>query len=152
MKYCSFLIPLVLLSCNQNKPAKESGGIVNDTIPQVRQMVKTQPIASYSEKTKDKLNNWRFAVDLYETSETFKFIAKIEYETLNTADTITIPNFGIQPVVEVQKGEEPLSCIIGFQDKKGAFMKYKEVSVKNKQLKIATIQRYARTRFRKKSS
>jgi len=150
MKYYLFLIPLFLFSCGQKKPTNQSAELVNDTIPQIRKIIKKEAVASYSEKTKDLLNNWRFAVDLYETPETFKYLATIEYETLNETDTIIIPNFGIQPVVEIQRGEQPLSCIIGFQDKKGAFMKYKEVSVKNKQLKIATVQRYARTRFRKK--
>ena len=150
MKYYLFLIPVFLFSCGQKKSTNQSSELVNDTIPQLRKTIKKEAVASYSEKTKDRLNNWRFAVDLYETPETFKYLATIEYETLNETDTIIIPNFGTQPVVEIQKGEQPLSCIIGFQDEKGAFMKYKEVSVKNKQLKIATIQRYARTRFRKK--
>jgi hypothetical protein len=150
MKYFLFLILFALFSCEQKKTKRSTSELVNDTIPALRSIIKPESVASYSEKTKDTLNNWRFAVSLYETRETFKFLMKITYETLNESDTIKIPNFGITPIVEIKKGEAPLSCIIGFKGKEGEFKPYKEVSFTNKQLRIKTIQQYARTRIRKK--
>jgi hypothetical protein len=150
MKFYFSIILLALVSCGQKDHSQAAGELPTDSIPKTRTNVKTQAVASYSQKTNDKLNDWRFAVDLYETPATFKFLMKIEYETLNESDTITIPDFGIEPVVEIQKGEGDYSCIIGFKGKKGEFLRYKEVSVKNKQLKIATIQHYRTAKFRKK--
>ena len=150
MKYLILLTLVSLFSCDQKKTTRVSDVNVNDTIPTLRMKVKTESVASYSEKTKDTLNNWRFAVHLYETHETFKFLMKIQYETLNESDTVVIPNFGISPVVEIQKGQAPLSCIVGFKGRDGEFKPYKEVSFKKNQLRVKTIQHYARTRVRKK--
>ncbi len=153
MKYCPLIVLLILASCGQQKTSEssEKKEISNDTIPLLRQNVKPGSVASYTEKVKDPLNDWRFAVDLYETKDTFKFLMKIEYETINETDTVTIPNFGIHPKVAVHKGEESLSCIIGFEGKEGQFMPYKQVFVKDKQLRIKTIQHYARRKSLKKS-
>ena len=155
MKHYSFLLLLALLCCN--KPEKSSENTtnsdeperaINDTIPLIREKVEKSPVASYSEKVKDDLNDWRLAVDIYETKETFKFLMKIEYMVQEAEDTLTIPNFGIMPKVEVRKGPEKESCIVGFLDKKGEFKEYKLVALKDKQLKIKTLKYYARTRYR----
>jgi hypothetical protein len=150
---CFFpIIFLVFMSCEQKKAkAPENTPVLkNDTIPETRSTVSKKPVAGYSEKIKNPLNDWKFAVELFETPATFSFLMAIEYEAMNVTDTITIPNFGILPRLDVIKGEEPLSCIVGFYDKKDQFMPYKQVCIKGKQLKINTLQHYARTRFRKK--
>jgi hypothetical protein len=152
MKYLILLTILCLIACEQKKTKapENTPTVINDTIPETRRTVSKAPVTVYSEKVKDPLNDWKFAVELFETPATFKFLMAIEYEATNVTDTITIPNFGILPKLEIQQGEEPLSCIVGFYDKKGQFMPYKQVSVQGKQLKIATVQHYARTRFRTK--
>ncbi|MGN7888945.1 hypothetical protein [Dyadobacter sp. 22481] len=156
MKHYSFLLFLALLCCNKPKNNDESSAsnngdpskAINDTIPLTREKVENSPVASYSEKVKDPLNDWRLAVDVYETKQTFKFLMKIEYMAQEAEDTLTIPNFGIMPKVEVRKGPEKESCIVGFLDKQGEFKEYKLIALKNKQLKISTLKYYGRARYR----
>ena len=156
MKHYSFLLLLALMCCNKpknnNETAASNGGdptkAINDTIPLTRDKVENSPIASYSEKVKDPLNDWRLAVDIYETKETFKFLMKIEYMVQEAEDTLTIPNFGIMPKVEIRKGPEKESCIVGFLDKQGEFKEYKLIALKEKQLKISTLKYYARARYK----
>lgn len=156
MKHYSFLLLLALLCCKKPKNNDESsatnGGdptkAINDTIPLTREKVENSPVASYSEKVKDPLNDWRFAVDIYETPQTFKFLMKIEYMVQEAEDTLTIPNFGIMPKVEIRKGPEENSCIVGFLDKQGEFKDYKLIALKEKQLKISTLKYYGRARYR----
>ena len=153
MKYCCLFFLLTLFACNQNsKNGKDAQGneIANDTIALERQTVESSPVASYTEKVKDPLNDWRFSVDVYETKSTFDFLVKIKYKELDAEDNIKIPNFGITPKVEVRKGKEEQSCIVGFLDKDGAFKEYKLVQVKNQELKISTIKHYARTLYKVK--
>lgn len=152
MKYYSLFLLLTLFACNQNTKNKDGqeSGIVNDTIPAERKVVENSPVASFSEKVKDPLNDWRFSVDVYETKSTFDFLVKIKYKELDAEDNVKIPNFGIMPKVEVRKGKEELSCIIGFLDKTGEFKEYKLVQVKNQELKISTIKHYARTLYKVK--
>jgi hypothetical protein len=101
--------------------------IVNDTISETRNNAKSGAVASYSEPVKDKLNNWKFSVDAFETNQTFKYLLKIQYKELRVEDTLTVPNFGIQPTVALQKGPEDLSCIVGFKGKEDEFKEYKKV-------------------------
>jgi hypothetical protein len=116
--------------------------ISNDTIPETRSKPNPAPVASYSEAVRDDLNDWKFAVSAYETPLTFRFILRIQYKELRISDSLKIPNFGMQPKVEIHKGKEPLSCIIGFLDKKGQFKEYKKVAIRNEQLKFTTLNSY----------
>jgi hypothetical protein len=154
MKHWSLLILLAAFACKQQSETNGSGGlseiVVNDTIPLERTKVESGPVAAFSEKVKDPLNDWRFAVELYETKATFEFLVKMKYKELEAEDTLKIPNFGIEPKVEIQNGPDSLSCILGFLDKKGEFKSYKLVQVKNRQLKISTLRHYARTRYKVK--
>ena len=154
-KYCIFFILLSLISCdkkNTDENEKDGMVIVNDTIPEKRADVKKEPAASYSEPVpdKDKLNDWKFSVDAFETSQTFKYLLKIRYKELEVEDTLTVPNFGIQPSVELKKGAEDLTCIVGFKGKENEFKEYKKVSVENGELKIKAIKGYRRA-LQKKS-
>ena len=156
MKHYSFLLLLALMCCNKPKNNDETATsnsgeptkAINDTIPLTREKVEKSPVASYSEKVKDELNDWRLAVDVYETKETFKFLMKIEYMVQEAEDTLTIPNFGIMPKVEIRNGPEKESCIVGFLDKQGEFKEYKLIALKDKQLKISTLKYYARARYK----
>lgn len=154
MKYCCILFLLTLFACNQQNKSEGSSDqseiVINDTIPPVRNEVASGPVASFSEKVKDPLNDWKFAVEVYETKATFEFLAKIKYKELEVEDSLKIPNFGIMPKVEIQKGPKEQSCIIGFLDKKGVFKEYKLVRIKDQQLKISTLKYYARTRYKVK--
>lgn len=154
-KYAFILLLLTSISCNKKTESgtdKNGNEIVNDTISETRAQVKSEPAASYSEPVadKDKLNNWKFAVDAFETPQTFKYLLKIQYKELKVEDTLTVPNFGIQPVVILKKGRDDLSCQVGFKGKEGEFKEYKLVIVENEQLTIKAIKGYRRTLVRKK--
>jgi len=143
------LLSCILLAsaCNSGpdntSDANDSTIVVsNDTIPETRKSVSQQPVASYSEPVKDELNDWKFAVSVYETTKTFRFILRIQYKELRMSDSLPIPNFGTWPKVELRKGPEPLSCIIGFLDKKQEFKPYRKAAIKNDQLKLTKLASY----------
>ena len=147
IRYCLFLLLISLFSCNQQADSDtEKGGtvIANDTISETRNNVKSDAVASYSEPVadKDKLNNWKFSVDAFETPETFKYQLAIQYKELKVKDTLTIPNFGIQPSIVLKKGPEELSCIVGFTGKEGEFKEFKKVMIDNGELKITPLKAY----------
>jgi len=150
-KYYYLLAFAFLFSCskkNETDETKDSSmTVLNDTIPTTRKVVSDVAVASYSEKVKDKdnLNDWKFAVDVFETEETFKYLVKIKYKELEAEDNLTIPNFGIQPKVKLKKGEEELTCVIGFLDKEGAFKEFKRVEIVGDQLKIRQTKGYGRS-------
>ena len=113
-----------------------------DTIPEIRKNVKEEPVAEYSEPIPDELNEWKFEVSAFETKHTFQYLLRMKCKEVRVTDSLKIPNFGIQPRVAIRKGNEPLSCIIGFLDKKGEFKEYKKVNFKEEQLHIKTIRTY----------
>jgi PBP1b-binding outer membrane lipoprotein LpoB len=146
-KYPAFLI-LFFVGCeqaaNHNAETKDSTVVIShDTIPETRQTVKHEAVSTYSEKIPDELNDWKFAVSLHETQRTFHYIVKIEAKEARIIDSVKIPNFGIMPKPEVRKGKDPLTCIIGFLDKKGEFKEYRKLSFQNDRLHISTINNYA---------
>ena len=148
MKTTFFFLLILLIACNQadKDPAasKDSTTVITyDTIPEVRTSVKTNPVAEYSEPIKDELNKWTFSVSLYETERMFHFTMRIRCKEVRVSDSVNIPNFGIYPKVGIRKGKEPLTCIIGFFDKKGEFREYRKVSFKNEQLHLSTVNNYA---------
>ena len=155
MKYSTlFLFLVLMIACNRQEGSDQSKSdpdkAINDTIPLTRNQVQSGPVAAFSEKVEDPLNDWKFAVEVYETKSTFDFLIKMTYMAMDVQDTLKIPNFGITPKVEIQKGPKERSCIIGFLDKTGAFKEYKLVEIKNNQLKISTLKYYARTRYKVK--
>lgn len=147
MRTFYFLALLLLTGCANNDAvtdtAADSTVIVSyDTIPVTRANVHSAPVATYSEKIADELNDWQFAVTVYETKKTFQYTIRIQAKEARVSDSLSIPNFGIQPTVAIQKGKEPLSCIIGFLDKKKEFKPYKMVSFQNDRLRVRTIASY----------
>ena len=146
-KNISFIF-ILFIACDPantlHPPTADSTIVINnDTIPAIRKMVKRDPVAIYSERLSgEKLNDWNFAVLVYETERTFHYLLRLQYKELRVSDSLQIPNFGTQPRVEIRKGKEPLSCIIGFLDKKDNFKEYKKVSIKGDRLKLSTLNSY----------
>lgn len=154
MKNTLFILLVLLVACNQrvdNTVSKDSTIVIStDTIPEIRTSIKFTPAAEYSEPIKDELNNWKFAVALYETKRMFHYTMRIQAKEVRISDSINIPNFGILPMVEIHKGKEPQTCIIGFLDKKNSFMEYRQVSFKNDRLHISTIHNYSVAAYKTK--
>lgn len=147
MKKYTVIFLILLSGCEQasntNTESKDSTIVIShDTIPETRQNVNGGSVSIYSEKIPDELNDWKFAVSLHETKRTFHYIVQIEAKEARVTDSVNIPNFGIMPHPEVRKGKEPLTCIIGFLDKKGDFKEYRKVSFQNDRLHISTIHNY----------
>ena len=137
---------IFFFSCREQSQEKQiqtdSVSVVSvDTIPEKRAYINQDPIASFEEQL-DTLNNWKFAVSIFETSNTFKYRVHLEAKEVRVTDSLIIPNFGRHPKVVIQKGKEPHTCIIGFLDKKDAFKEYRKVSFQDERLRIKTIQTY----------
>src|SRR4051812_34149952 len=103
------LLMIITASCKQpadNATAKDSTTVIsNDTIPEIRTTVSSAPAAQYSEPIRDDLNNWKFAVALYETKRTFHYTVRIQAKEARVSDSINIPNFGIAPKVAIHEGK-----------------------------------------------
>lgn len=147
-----FFICVISISCNDqsnttsvnNSDKKDSVVIVtNDPISTTRDVVNPKPVASFSKKVPDELNDWKFAVNIYETKETFHYLMKMQYMELAAEDTLKIPNFGTMPKVEIKPGSDTYSCIIGFLDKQNFFREYKLVSAKDDNLSVKILHRYS---------
>lgn len=111
----------------------------------IREQVDTKPVAQYSTKVADDLNDWYFKVQLYQTTQRYAFRVFMQYQEVTGEDVINIPNLGTEPKVELRPGSKKYSCIIGFLDKEGTFREYKEVSVQNESLKMTTLKSYTVT-------
>lgn len=114
-----------------------------DTISLTRADVKKAPVASFSKKTDNPLNDWYFKVNIHETPATFKYLLRMQFEEIRGEDTLKIPNLGMEPKPVIKPGKEQYSCIVGFLDKQGNFREYKKVYVKNNSLKVTTIRHYS---------
>ena len=145
-------IALCLFACNQlhedSNVSESTTYITNDTVSEIRSKVNTLPVAEYLKHLGENTSkDIKFSVSIYETKERFKFLLRMKYARpgfteLNESDTLRIPNFGIQPRIQIQKGTNDNSCIIGFLDKKGEFKEYKEVAIKDNQMKLTTLRKY----------
>jgi hypothetical protein len=141
---CTLLFFAACKNTADQSPVNDSVPVVHaDPVPETRTNVKTAPAAEYSEPIKDELNDWKFSVALYETKRTFHYKVRIQSKEMRVNDTVNIPNFGIPPKVEVRKGRDPLTAIIGFFDKKNVFREYREVSFKNDKLRVRTLNTYS---------
>ena len=155
MRAFKFLLALLLLiSCENQKQGSvvktDTLVIKQDTISDNRMNPSTKPVAVYSVPVDDGMgnaNNWKFAVNMYETAKTFEYKVNIQYKEIRSTEIIQIPNFNIAPVVDIQPGKNPMSCIIGFNDAKGNFKEYILVSVNNDQLKFKKINSYKVRRY-----
>ncbi len=145
----STLLILFLIACNaSDKTAEDNAGdsvvLTSEKIPMEREIVKLQPMATYSETIKSFETTDEFKVAVYETKQTFKYRIKISYKQLHVEDTLRVPNFGTQPHIEIIKGESfHPSCIVGFQDKEKKFRESKLVYFKKDKIKVKVLKYYA---------
>jgi hypothetical protein len=146
--FCSLIMIAAACNSNKNNEPKSSDDndtttyITNDTIPNFRKVVSPNPVASFSKNVPDEFNKWVFAIDVYETTETFKYNMLVKYKELVVKDSLRLPNFGTMPKVILQKGDEPLSCIIGFADKKGNFKEYRKAFIDKDKLRMISLKSY----------
>jgi hypothetical protein len=141
---------LTIVSCeeqadkdNQTDNAKEKAEAKKEEIPLTRDAVSQKPVAEFVKKTDDPLNDWYFSVKLYETSKTFHYLIKLQFEEIRGEDTLKLPNLGTMPKPLIKPADEKYACIIGFMDKENQFREYKKVYVKNNSLKITALKHYA---------
>lgn len=120
----------------------------NDTIPETRKTVSRKPVDSYYVTVGDPKLDRKFGVSIYETSFTFQYLLHMQYEAMLVTDTLTIPNIGIWPVVQVRPGEDRLSCIIGFLDSKKTFKEYKMLTAQGDKLKLVVLKKYSVGKYR----
>lgn len=147
--YSTLLISL-LIACNAgaDKIAESSGGdsivLTSEKIPAEREIVNPKSVETYTETIKNLAITDEFKVRLYETKQTFRYRIKISHKQLLVEDTLRVPNFGTQPVVEIKKGDSiHPSCIIGFLDKERKFRESKLVYFKNDKIKVKVLKYYA---------
>lgn len=140
---------LIFLSCKNPEEEivvkSDTTVIRKDTIAENRINPSSKPVATYSVPVDDgvgNMNNWKFAVNIYETAKTFEYKVNIQYKEIRSSEIVQIPNFNILPVVAIQPGKNAMSCIIGFNDARGEFKDYIQVSVSNDQLKFKKINNY----------
>ncbi len=124
--------------------------VVNDTIPPERDKVSSAPAAVYTVKVPDELNEFKFAVKLYETPLRFRYKITVTYKMMEVKDSVDIPNFGYQPRVDIKKAAGDLACMIGFYDGEGNFRDLKKVEVVSNQLRIRQVKRYGTGTVKKK--
>lgn len=160
MNKLSFLVAVLFLSCQQQQSDKPADGaedstnyvVTNDTIPKVRTSPKKAAASEFSQKVPDDLNDWSFSVAAFETKDTFKYLLKMKYKAFETEDVIELPDFGIHPKIEIRKGDEDFTAIVGFLDKNDEFKPYKKVEANGNQLKVSTIRQYRRGIYLKKTN
>jgi len=144
-------IVLIAFGCNNHQTDKVIDAkviVLTDTIPTLRTTVKQEPVASHVQKVPDELNDWQFAVKVYETKRRFHYVVRMQYKELRVTDSLNIPNVGIEPTVLIQKDSDPFSCTLGFSDKKGQFKPLSRASIKGDRLRFKTVASYAVGVFR----
>lgn len=147
MKNLVTLLVLSIIGCTEQPktaPTTTDPVVIKaDSISEVRTEVKKAPIASFVQPVPDELNDWKFAVEIYETERRFHYTVRMQYKELRVRDSVNIPNLGIEPTVQIQKDAAPFSCTIGFLDKKGNFKPLTRANIKGDQLKFKTVASYA---------
>ncbi len=151
-----FGLLILSISCNsiENKQIEtkvDTVVIKAPSVSEVREQPSKKPIATFSVPIDDGMgnaNNWKFGVNIYETAKTFEYKVQIQYKEIRATEMITIPNFGIDPVVTIKPGKSSLDCIIGFKDSNGLFKEYIQLNVKKEQLKFKKINSYAVYKYR----
>ncbi len=136
---------LLFITCNEVETIEAAGDtlvIMKKGPPEDRETVNPAPVQEYVYKIPGSLNNHRFSVQLYETPKRFIFRAALQYEEVKGEDEIDLPNLLQEPQPILKPGKDPLTCIIGFKDNRGAFREYKQVSVVNEELRIKTLRNY----------
>ncbi len=138
---------VALLACNNvsEKTVSQKDSIVVipvDTISDQRTIVRKEAVVSHEQKVPDELNDWNFAVNIYETERRFHYTVRMQYKELRITDSINIPNLGKEPMLKIEKDNTPYSCTIGFLDNKGNFKPYYRANVIKEQLRFKKIAGY----------
>ncbi|MGE5108722.1 MAG: hypothetical protein ACM3H8_14355 [Sphingobacteriales bacterium] len=136
-KLLIFFAVLLLASCNSAN--KKTG------ISLKREKISSTPVREYSEKIPDKLNEWSFKVQLFETDSTFTYLLKTNYKAIEYEQKIRYPNLGYLPRPELKKGFYDKTVLVGFLDEAGKFMDYKMVYVVDEELGVRGVKRYTVT-------
>lgn len=155
MKFYFLPVLLYLSSCADNSlmKDKEMGASstsfeTNDTVSLRRETVAKKPVASYIVPINDPKLNQTFGVEVYETPQTFQYLLRMHYESMQATDTLKVPNFGVLPVIKIIKGKDRHSCIIGFLDNKKEFKEYKMLTAKGNQMRLIVLKKYTTGRYR----
>ncbi len=148
MKKVYAILPILfILSCNTNNIGSFSkDSIVHnyEDISPERKTVNPDPVKTYDETVKSFETTDEFKVSVYETKETFHYLIKIQYKSLDEEDTLKVPNFGVQPSVILEKGDSLRpSCIVGFLDDKKQFRESKLIFFDDNTLKVHVLKHYA---------
>lgn len=141
---------LFIMACGNSNQAENKSAEPNTTDAKApftlvtRESVNPNPIDSYEYKFTDaesKLNNWVFRVNLLETSNYHNYEMDIVYQTLETKESITIPNLNIEPKVGLKKIGDT-EVIVGFYDKNDDFKEFYKVFVQEDNLRVEKIKSY----------
>ena len=138
-------VVLFFVCCNtsvHNSPGNAAGSEAGE-VPAQRTRVDPNPIKTYSETVKSFETTDEFKVSLFETKNTFRYLIKIQYKQMEQEDTLRIPNFGVQPSVEIIKGDIRPSCVIGFFDQEKKFRESKLIYFEDDKLKVKVLKHYA---------
>ena len=149
---------IFIIGCNatenkQNDIKVDSIVIKAPSVSAEREQPSKKPVATYAMPIDDgmgNLNNWKFAVNIYETTKTFNYKVNVQYKEIRSTEIIQIPNFNTMPEVSIKPGKTGLDCMIGLNDAKGLFKEYIQVSVKNEQLKVKKVNSYAVRSYQRK--
>lgn len=141
------LLTIFIAACNsssdKSKSSEETTVVIPaDSISELRSTVRKEAVASHQQKVPDEFNDWKFAVNLYETERRFHYTVRMQYKELRITDSINIPNLGKEPIVSIQKDSLPYSCTLGFLDNKGVFKPYYRASVQKERLRFKKIAAY----------
>lgn len=142
--YYSIII-LSIAGCNAHNSNTSSDSVIlkYKHIPQVRTSVNNNAVKIYTEIVKTFAITDSFKVALYETKNMFDYLIKINYKQLEAEDTLRIPDFGIEPSVEIEKGDKRPSCIVGFLDEHKQFRESKFVYFEDNKIKVHVLKHYA---------
>ena len=141
------LLTLLLAACDHRSEKSESSEesivvVPADSISEIRTTIRKEAIASHQQKVPDEFNDWKFAVNLYETERRFHYTVRIQYKEIRITDSINIPNLGKEPIVEIKKDSILYSCTLGFLDNKGVFKPYYRASILKERLRFKKIAAY----------
>ncbi len=133
----------MLLACNSNTPTNNrADSIIKINVAAERATINPKPIKTYHETKKSFETTDEFNVGLYETKSVFRYLIKVSYKNLEVEDTLRIPNFGIIPTVDIMKGDQRPSCIVGFLDKDSSFKESKLIYFEDDMIKIHVLKYY----------
>jgi len=154
--YLYLLLITLLFACNNTseevKSQQETAVVIPaESISEIRSTVRKEAVASHQQKVADELNDWKFAVNIYETERRFHYTVRMQYKELRISDSINIPNLGKEPILEIKKDSLPYSCTIGFLDNKGTFKPYYRANIMKDQLRFKKIAGYGVGVYRRAS-